>query len=153
MVAAMDAKRVDHGITNLECVQAGFLSYEHTGTPLDFVYSRNALHHLPDFWKAIALRKVVELLRPGGLFVLRDIVFAFEPSEADACISTWLRAAAEREEDGWAREELEAHLANEHSTFTWLLEPMIQHAGLEMERTAHDALRVYANYICVKPSH
>jgi hypothetical protein len=27
-------------------VQAGFLSCEHHGDPADFVYSRNALHHL-----------------------------------------------------------------------------------------------------------
>lgn len=28
------------GVSNVECVQAGFLSYEHEGAPADFVYSR-----------------------------------------------------------------------------------------------------------------
>jgi SAM-dependent methyltransferase len=153
MAASMQAKAMERGVRNLECVQAGWLTYEHTGTPPDFVYSRNALHHLPDFWKAIALRQVAELLRPGGFFLLRDIVFAFQPRDAEACISTWLETAAEREEEGWTREELESHVRNEHSTFNWLLEPMIQHAGFYLERAAFDSLRVYASYICVKPSH
>jgi ubiquinone/menaquinone biosynthesis C-methylase UbiE len=60
-------------VTNLELVQAGFLTYEHRGDPADFVYSRNALHHLPDFWKAIALRRIGDFLRPGGVLFLRDL--------------------------------------------------------------------------------
>lgn len=56
MVARMQSKAAEHGITNVECVRAGYLSYRHTGVPADFIYTRNALHHLPDFWKAIALQ-------------------------------------------------------------------------------------------------
>src|SRR5581483_8427910 len=55
MLANLRAAADRLGLANLELVQAGFLSYEHRGAPADFVYSRNALHHLPDFWKAIAL--------------------------------------------------------------------------------------------------
>jgi len=40
-------------LDNVEPVQAGFLTYQHVGEA-DFVYSRFALHHLPDFWKAVA---------------------------------------------------------------------------------------------------
>ena len=36
------------GVANLECVQAGFLSYQHAGPSADAVYTRNALHQLPD---------------------------------------------------------------------------------------------------------
>ena len=43
------------GHRNIECVSPGFLTYEHSGEPVDFAYSRYALHHLPDFWKAQAL--------------------------------------------------------------------------------------------------
>jgi SAM-dependent methyltransferase len=45
------------GAFNVEVVQAGFLSYEHAGAPADAIYSRNALHQLPDFWKGIALHR------------------------------------------------------------------------------------------------
>jgi cyclopropane fatty-acyl-phospholipid synthase-like methyltransferase len=151
MVSAIQAKVTERGITNLECAHAGYLTYEHTGAPADFIYSRNALHHLPDFWKAVALRRMIELLRPGGVLLLRDIVFAFEPRDAEARIGAWLETAAGRAERGWTRDELEAHLQNEHSTFSWLLEPMIQHAGFEIERRDYDSLKIYASYICAKP--
>ena len=51
---------------NVEVVHAGFLTYEHAGPPADLVYSRYALHHLPDFWKAIALSRLAGMLRRGG---------------------------------------------------------------------------------------
>jgi SAM-dependent methyltransferase len=54
-------------LTNVECIEAGFLTYEHEGPPADAVYMRNALHHLPDFWKAVALDRVAQVLRPGGV--------------------------------------------------------------------------------------
>jgi len=64
---------------NVEIVQAGFLTYEHRGEAADAVYSRLALHHLPDFWKAVAIARVAEMLRPGGVFRLSDVVYAFTP--------------------------------------------------------------------------
>jgi SAM-dependent methyltransferase len=150
MVAAIQTKAATSGITNVECVQAGFLSYQHTGAPADFIYTRNALHHLPDFWKAIALHRMAQLLRPGGVLHLRDLVFAFELHEAEERITDWL-ATTEPAEDGWTRNELEVHLRDEYSTFDWLLEPMIEQAGLEIEEADYGQIRVYANYICTKP--
>jgi SAM-dependent methyltransferase len=151
MVTAMRAKVAERRLTNVECVEAGFLSYEHGGAPADFVYTRNALHHLPDFWKALALRRMADFLRAGGVLHLRDLVFAFDVREADARIENWLEtAAAERPEDGWTRDELETHLREEHSTFSWLLEPMIEQAGFEIERADYGPLGVYAHYVCVK---
>ncbi len=70
MVAAIEAKAAREHVPNVEGVQAGFLSYEHGGPPLDFVYTRNALHHLPDFWKGIALRRIADVLVPSGVLRL-----------------------------------------------------------------------------------
>lgn len=95
MVVAMKRKAERLGVANVECVQAGFLSYEHQGTPAEFVYSRNALHHLPDFWKAIALERISVILRPGGILRLRDLVFVFDPREAERVIADWLDSGAE----------------------------------------------------------
>jgi SAM-dependent methyltransferase len=150
MVAMIESKGAERGITNVECVQAGFLSYRHTGAPPDFVYSRNALHHLPDFWKGIALHRIAQLLRPGGVLRLRDLVYAFEPRDAEKFIGAWLDSGAERPEEGWMREEFEVHLRDEHSTFNWLLEPMIRQAGFTIEHAGYDARRIYADYVCTK---
>jgi ubiquinone/menaquinone biosynthesis C-methylase UbiE len=153
MLAALEAKVSDSGISNIECVQAGFLTYEHTGDLADFVYSRHALHHLPDFWKAIALQRVFGVLRPGGVLLLRDLVFGFEPSDAEARIDAWFDNAAERADEGWTREELETHLRTEYSTFSWLLEPMIEHAGFSIVQKELDTLEIFASYVCEKPAH
>ena len=59
-------------------------------------------------------------------------------------------AAAERPEDGWTREELETHLREEYSTFTWLLEPIIEHAGFEIATADYGTVGTYACYICVR---
>jgi ubiquinone/menaquinone biosynthesis C-methylase UbiE len=152
MLAAANEKADREGIANVECVQSGFLRYEHPGSPADVVYSRNALHHLPDFWKALALERIAQTLRPGGYLRLRDLVFAFDPGEAGRFIGAWLDAAARSTEDGWTRTELEVHLRDEYSTFTWALEPMLERAGFVIEEAEYGPERVFASYLCVKPA-
>src|SRR5262249_3476470 len=86
MLEAAREAATAQGATNVVIVQAGLLSYEHTRQPVDFAYTRNVLHHLPDFWKGIALQRIAEILKPGGILLLRDIVYSFEPVEATAVI-------------------------------------------------------------------
>ena len=145
-VAAEEAAR--RGLDNVECVEQGFLTYEHRGEPADVVYSRNALHHLPDFWKAIALERISGFLRPGGILRLRDLVFSFEPAEATSAIEAWLAGAAESPTLGWTRAELEEHMREEHSTFTWLLEATLERTGFEILNADYRA-SAYAAYVCV----
>src|SRR6266545_6589813 len=94
MIAALRAHVDRAGLGNVSIVEAGFLSYQHGTEPADFVYTRNALHHLPDFWKAIALHRIGEMLRPGGVLLLRDLVFDFEPSDAERSVEAWFSGAA-----------------------------------------------------------
>ena len=150
MLAHLRAKASELGIGNIECVPQGFLSYAHHGEPVDFVYSRHALHHLPDFWKALALVRIAALLRPGGVFYLRDLIFACEPGEIGLVVEAWLARASPQPDVGWTRAELETHLRAEHSTFTWLLEPMLVHAGFAIRQAEHADSRLYSSYTCVK---
>ena len=76
MLAVLGTRAERSGLDNLERVQAGLLSYEHPGDVADSVYSRHVLHHLPDFWKAIALDQIASILRPGGVLRLRDLIFS-----------------------------------------------------------------------------
>ncbi len=140
MIAAIQARGV-------QAVRAGFLSYEHRGTPPDAVFTSNALHHLPDFWKAIALERIGALLGPGGVLRLRDFIYTFEPDEADDALAQWLASAVA---SGWSEAELAEHVLNEHSTFAWLLEPMIERAGFEIRERSVDRDRVFAAYTCVR---
>ena len=151
MVATITERRDTLGLDNVDCVQAGFLSYQHVGEPPEFVFSRNALHHLPDFWKAVALTRIAKLLPPGGVFSISDLVFSFQPDQTQAAVEAWLSGAPDDPADGWTRAELEQHLRDEHSTFTWLLEPMIERAGLCIIEVEYSKDGVFAYYACVKP--
>ena len=140
--------RVDAAqLTNVEVVQAGFLTYEHHGTPPDFVYSRYALHHLPDFWKAVALARLRRILRPGGVLRLWDAVYSFPPNVAEDRIEAWCATGGADVDGGWSRAELEEHVRDEHSTFTWLLEPMVERSGFQIEEAVYSEDGIFARYI------
>jgi ubiquinone/menaquinone biosynthesis C-methylase UbiE len=149
MLGVLAEKRARFGIENVECVRAGFLSYQHVGDLADIVYSRHALHHLPDFWKVVALQRIAAILKPGGILCLRDLVYSFDPGEIESTIEAWLAGAARDAAIGWTREELETHVREEYSTFTWLLEPMIERAGFEISEVEHKG-SIYSRYVCVK---
>lgn len=149
MLDRLRAKADRLGLGNVECVRGGFLSYAHRGGPADAVSSRHALHHLPDFWKALALERIAAMLRPGGVLRLLDLVYSFDPSDAGEAVEAWLAGATDDPARGWTRAELETHLREEHSTFAWLLEPMLERAGFAIRDARYDR-GVYAAYTCVK---
>ena len=66
MLEHLRAKLANVGVGNVECVQSGFLTYDHAGAAADLVYSRYALHHLPDFWKVLTLRGSRACSDPGA---------------------------------------------------------------------------------------
>lgn len=136
-------------ITNLECAHAGFLSYEHTGPPADAVCTRNALHQLPDFWKAIALDRIARMLRPGGVLRVRDLVFDFPPAEASDVIGRWMDHAADDPSCGYTRDDFAEHLRTEYSTYRWLFEPMLTATGFEIVEASFRG-SVYTAYTCVR---
>lgn len=142
--ANVDASRCH----NVQVVQAGFLTYVHESPPADLVYSRLALHHLPDCWKAVALRRIRETVRPGGLLRLWDVVYGFEPAEFVERFDAWCASLPNVTSDGeWTRADVEDHIRDEHSTFTWLLESMIERAGFHVEDAWQSDDGIYASYV------
>jgi len=150
MVAAMRVKVAAEGVRNVECVQGGFLTYEHVGRPADIIYSRNALHHLPDFWKAIALSRVASMLRPAGVLRLRDLVYSFEPAGAETFVDAWIESGTASSSAGWTPDELRAHVRDEYSTFAWILEELLHRAGFQLEDVRYDASKIFGEYVAVK---
>jgi SAM-dependent methyltransferase len=150
MLRRLEAKVRTANLSNVDVAHAGFVTYQHTGDAADFVYSRYALHHLPDFWKAMALQRAHTMLRPGGRLRLSDVVYNFEPSEAHEHIERWCATGAT--DDGavdaeWTRAELEEHVRDEHSTFTWLLEAMMQRCGFVIETVEYSTDGIFATYV------
>jgi ubiquinone/menaquinone biosynthesis C-methylase UbiE len=149
MLSVVRTRAAEAGIHNIECVQAGFLSYQHVGPDADAVYTRNSLHQLPDFWKALALDRIARMLRPGGILRLHDLIFDCQPAEASAVIDRWLAGATRNPADGYTREDYAEHLRTEFSTFRWLLEPMLDAAGFDIVATEFDR-SVYGAYTCLR---
>jgi ubiquinone/menaquinone biosynthesis C-methylase UbiE len=150
MLDALRARCRQLDLRNVRCVEAGFLSYEHVGAPADAVYSRNALHHLPDFWKVVALTRIATVLAPGGVFRLRDLVYSFEPAETDTVLERWYAGATANREVGWTRAELEEHVNTEFSPFSWILEPMLERCGFEVRDVEYAPSQTYAAYTCLR---
>jgi ubiquinone/menaquinone biosynthesis C-methylase UbiE len=147
MVSAL-AGRIRAGATpNVTVVQAGFVSYEHDGPPVDAVFTRNALHQLPDFWKGVALDRVSRILRPGGVLRLRDLVYDFDPGEATQRIDAWMAGAVTDPASGWTAAELAEHVRTEHSTYRWLLETLLARTGFEI-LDASFRRGAYGAYLC-----
>jgi ubiquinone/menaquinone biosynthesis C-methylase UbiE len=147
MLRRLEANVKAAGVTNVAIVNAGFLTYAHQGAPVDVVYSRYALHHLPDFWKGIALQRMHAVLRVGGILRLWDVVFSFDPSAATDRIEAWCATSGTDVGSDWIRDELEEHVRTEHSTFSWLLEPMLVRTGFDVVQAVYSDDGIVARYV------
>ncbi|WP_116999818.1 class I SAM-dependent methyltransferase [Desertimonas flava] len=147
MVTVLRRRIAAQGLTNVEVVSGGYLSYEHTGGAADFVFSRNALHQVPDFWKGVALARIHAMLRPGGVLRLHDLVFDFDPADAPDRIAAWIAGAVDDPARGWTAAELEEHVRLEYSTYSWLFEPMLERVGFEILDAAY-VRGAYGAYTC-----
>jgi len=115
MLRYAEKKAASRGIGNVDFLQGGFLTYEHQGGQVDAVVTQIALHHLPDFWKQIALLRIADLLKDGGKFCLRDVVYSFDPSEYNDYFEKFISQASIRAGDDFAR-LISDHVKNEYST-------------------------------------
>ncbi|MEX0741990.1 MAG: methyltransferase domain-containing protein [Phycisphaeraceae bacterium] len=151
MLVQLRERLAETGLTDgsVEVVEAGLLSYEHTAPPIDAVHTRNALHQLPDAFKAIALARIAQMLRRGGVLRLRDLVYDTTPDRFEQLLETWFADAVDDPAQGYTSADLAEHVRTEFSTFTWLLEPMLHVAGFDViDRDVHRG--VYATYTCLR---
>lgn len=145
MLDAVRQRGEQLGVAGLHLQQAGFLSFELPPHHLDCATTQYALHHLNDFWKLVALQRIRAALKPGSTFMLRDVVYSCPPTELKETVDAWL--AWMQEERGYSRDENVAHVRDEHSTFAWVMEGLLERAGFVIEQARY-ARGVYATYIC-----
>ncbi|MBN2326689.1 MAG: methyltransferase domain-containing protein [Candidatus Omnitrophica bacterium] len=141
-------KKLGPADRNVHFVNAGFLSYNHKGEQADIVMSKAAFHHLPDFWKQIALLRMNKMLKLGGLLYIHDVVFHFVPQEYADRIEAWISGLGESAGEAFIR-EIETHIRDEFSTFHWILAGMIERAGFAIEKHKSDDAFL-AEYACRK---
>lgn len=148
MLYVLKRKIEKHGITNITTIQSGLLSYEHTGEQLDAVIMSICLHHLPDFWKQIALNKLNTFLKPGGKLFISDVVFDFNAEEYNDVIDSWIthmHTTAGKE----MADEIVVHVRDEYSTWDWIMTGLLEraHFHVDMNSEIMDNTRIY---VCTK---
>ena len=147
MLAATRSRASQLGAHGITTRQAGFLTFAAAPESIDIVTTQYALHHLSDFWKLVALQRIHRSLKAGGLLFLRDVVFSCEPALLPETVESWLKwMQAER---GYTREENATHVREEHSTFSWVMEGLLERAGFQVGSPKY-TLGVYATYIARK---
>lgn len=150
MLRYAEKKARSRDVSNVEFILGGFLTYMHQGAPLDAVVTQIALHHLPDFWKQIALMRMASMLRDGGKLCLRDVVYSFDIKKYESFFEGYILKASEAAGPEFAK-RIEAHIKNEYSTLDWIMKGMIERAGFKVERAEHKDGFV-GLYLCTKIS-
>lgn len=146
MIDCAAAKAAEAGIANIEFHHAGFLTYDHRDAPADAVVTTFAFHHLPDFWKGVALQRVNGMLKPGGRLYLRDVIL--EETNALAHIAAFIDKLATA---GGKRlqEDSERHFRDEYSTYDWVMDGLLSRTGFTIESKQMEA-GVIGTYLCAK---
>ena len=135
-------------IKNIEFVRAGFLTYEHKAKPVDVIVTKLALHHLPDFWKLIALRRLAAMLKKGGKLCLWDIVYSFDIKDYKKCTQQWITKTVKRGDLDFKR-RIEVHIGQEFSTMDWIMEKLLEKTGFKIIESNYNE-GFFANYLCLK---
>lgn len=148
MLDVARTKAKNHQVRNISFIQAGFLTYQHEGEPVDCVVTTAALHHLPDFWKLVALQRIANILRPGGKLFLQDVVFPTKASTDPEILDAWLSGMGQLAGKTMAREAT-LHIMEEYSTYNWILEGMLEKAGFHIQYYDYSN-HLVASYLCVK---
>ncbi|MEZ5335728.1 MAG: class I SAM-dependent methyltransferase [Methanolobus sp.] len=133
---------------NIRFIKAGFLTFDSAGIEYDAVVSQLVLHHLPDFWKLIALKNINSMLKNGGKLFLKDVVFSSEIQDFDEYFSQLFRNMPP-EADDKVVEEMKLHIKEEYSTFDWTMKGLIEQAGFKIVEYVHKKCFM-ATYLCVK---
>jgi 2-polyprenyl-3-methyl-5-hydroxy-6-metoxy-1,4-benzoquinol methylase len=127
---------------------AGLLSFAYKPSSYDLIVSEFTLHHLPDFWKAVALARIFRALKPGADFYLRDIVFVSTPDGVERDVEGWADFGIKNHD--FDRASVITHMRDEYSTFGWVIERMLTDAGFILVSVDYHA-PLHGTYLLRKP--
>lgn len=134
--------------SNIEFIHSGFLTYNHQGESVDAVITQLALHHLPDFWKMVALKRISEILKDGGKLYLRDVVFPSNVEDYDVFFNRIINRL-KFDAGPQIAEETKIHIKEEYSTFDWIMESLLTKAGFTIDKINYFN-GFLATYVCTK---
>src|SRR6201991_4193930 len=127
---------------------AGLLSFAYQPNSYDLIVSEFTLHHLPDFWKAVAMSRIFAALKPDANFYLRDIVFVSMPDGSERSVEQWADFSIKNQD--FERDSVVTHMRDEYSTFGWVMERMLTEVGFELVAVDYHA-PIHGTYLLRKP--
>lgn len=144
MLSFAKAKAEKAGISNISFHHAGFLTYSPEEQSADAIVTTFAFHHLPDFWKGVALNRLYRLLKPGGRFYLRDVILP--EHHALENIAAFIEKQAAIGGD-FLREDAEGHFRDEYSTYEWVMDGLLERSGFVVK---HKSMQdgILGTYLC-----
>lgn len=148
MLDVLKNKAEKRGIENIETHCAGFLTYNHQQAPVDKIVSKFALHHLPDFWKSVALLRMNDILKPGGKLYLFDVIFTFDPKYHENAIEDFIKNMQDNAGDSMAY-ETEIHIKEEFSTYDWIIDGLFEKTGFSVDLKEIESENCIS-YVCSK---
>lgn len=142
--AAHKACQLD--ISNITFMHAGFLNLNIKALSVNTITSTYALHHLPDYWKSVALKNVHSMLKADGTFYLKDVVIPdYNPEKS---IESFILEQEKRGGD-FLKNDAIVHFKEEYSTYEWILENLLERSGFTIH-SKHCTHGVIAEYYCKK---
>jgi putative AdoMet-dependent methyltransferase len=146
MLDFTESKTSQAGISNVRFHHSGFLTYEHVDQPVDAVSTTFAFHHLPDFWKGIALKRLNRMLKAGGQLYIHDVIIAEDNAigNIDALIEKLSKAGGQV-----MRDDTERHFREEYSTYEWVMDGLLSRSDFTI-KSKRIVDGVLGTYICTK---
>ena len=148
MLAVCHSKLKEAGLENVVCRVGGFLTYEHKDEWADAMVSVAVLHHLPDHWKQIGLKRAAHMIKPGGRLLLFDIVFPSQDEDLAGVLEGWIGSIRDNSGVELA-EEAEMHLREEFSTYDWIMEGLLERAGFHIDEAEYGQ-GLQTTYVCTR---
>ncbi|QOZ27513.1 MULTISPECIES: class I SAM-dependent methyltransferase [Bradyrhizobium] len=133
---------------NIRTQPAGLLSFAYQANSYDLIVSEFTLHHLPDFWKAVAMSRIFNALKPGANFYLRDMVFVSMPDGVERDVEGWADFSIKNHD--FERDSVMTHMRDEYSTFGWVMERMLTETGFTLVSADYHA-PLHGTYLLRKP--
>lgn len=146
MISLAEAKATQANLLNIEFHHSGFLTYQHQGQAVDVITTTFALHHLPDFWKAIALDRINSMLKTGGELYICDVII--DSRDAINNINVFINNQ-EIAGGKFLLEDAQMHFRDEYSTYDWVMDGLLSRSGFTIKSKSIEG-GVMGKYLCVK---
>jgi ubiquinone/menaquinone biosynthesis C-methylase UbiE len=149
MLECAREKAKKRGRNNVEFIKSGFLTYQHEGNPLDAVITKFSLHHIPDHWKFVAVKRIFDMLKPGGKLYLKDCMISVEIQGFFDSADYWVSGTREQAGDKPA-DAVVLCIKDEYPIYAWVMEEMLKRVGFCIEYANH-MYGLHTTFICSKP--